>query len=191
MRRQRDDMEGLDEKRDPKRERGRVGGEFDVGKPVDDLAQHDDMGPDWWRVPLIDQAYMLRLRDMTFRQIGEWLHIDTETARRYVRKVEREMAPLHKEARERALGRALSRIRGQAMEAAAHYDKTHDAKLLSMRLRYEMEIARLQGLYAIAQEAATHGGSESEGGHVPIRFFDANAALDAITGGPEEDSEGD
>src|SRR5690349_13613770 len=121
MRRRHDDMEGSDEKR----ERDREGGEFDVGDLINDLAQDDDMGPNWWRVPLIDQAYMLRLRDMTFRQIGEWLHIDTETARRYVRKVEREMAPLHKEVRERVLGRALGRIRGQAMEAAAHYDRTH------------------------------------------------------------------
>src|SRR5690242_3033380 len=103
----RDDMDGMNEKR--YRERDREGGKFDVAELVNDLAQDDDMGPNWWRVPLIDQAYMLRLRDMTFRQIGEWLHIDTETARRYMRKVEREMAPLHKEVRERVLGRALGR----------------------------------------------------------------------------------
>ncbi len=54
-----------------------------------------------------------------------------------------------------------------------------------------MELARLQGVYAIAQEAAKHDGSESEGGLVPVRFFDANAALDELTGGPGEDSEGD
>lgn len=188
MRRQNQDMEGLDEKRDQKRERGRVGGEFGLEELANDLAQHDDMGPDWWRMPPIDQAYMLHLRDMTFRQIAEQLHISENTARQYVRKMERETAPTQKDMRERVVGHAVDRMRGLAMETAAHYDRTRDAKLLPVRLRCEMELARLQGVYAIAQEAATHDGSESEGGLVPVRFFDANAAIDTLTRGPEEDS---
>lgn len=189
MRRRRDDVEGADEKRE--RERDREGGDVDVGDLINDLAQDDDMGPDWWRVPPRDQAYMLYLRDMTFRQIAEQLHISENTARQYVRKMERETAPKQKDMRERVVGHAVDRMRGLAMETAAHYDRTRDAKLLPVRLRCEMELARLQGVYAIAQEAATHEGSESEGGFVPVRFFDGNAALDELTGGPEEDSEGD
>jgi hypothetical protein len=187
MKRRRDDMEGLDEKRERKRDR--EGGKFDVAELINDLAPDDDMGPDWWRLSRMDQANMLRMRGMSFRQIGEGGNVDTETARQYVRKVEREMAPQRKKVREQALSHAMERIQGLAIEAAAHYDKTHEAKLLSVRLRCEMELARLQGVYAIAQEAATHDGSESEGGLVPIRFFDASAAIDDITGGPAKDSE--
>ncbi len=134
---------------------------------------------------------LYHLRDMTYRQIAEQLHISENTARQYVRKMRRETAPKLKDTRERVVGHALDRMRGLAMETAAHYDRTGDAKLLPVRLRCEMELARLQGVYAIAQEAATHEGSETEGGFVPVRFFDANAALDELTGGPGEDSEGD
>ncbi|MGZ3637333.1 MAG: winged helix-turn-helix transcriptional regulator [Ktedonobacterales bacterium] len=183
-------MEASDGKRERDRE-DREGGKFDVGELVNDLALDDDMGPDWWWVPPIDRAYMYHLRDMTFRQIAERLHISENTARQYVRKMERETAPKLKDMRERLVGHAIDRMRGLTMETAAHYDRTGNAKLLPVRLRCEMELARLQGVYAIAQEAATHEGSESEGGHVPIRFFDASAALDAITGGSARDSEGD
>ena len=188
MRRRPDDTERADEKC----ERDREGDYIDLEELANDLANDDDMGPDWWRVPPIDpidQAYMLHLRDMTFRQIAERLHISENTARQYVRKMARETAPKRKDMRERLVGHAVDRMRGLAMETAAHYDRTRDAKLLPVRLRCEMELARLQGVYAIAQEAAKHDGSESEGGFVPVRFFDANAALDELTGGPEEDSE--
>ncbi len=180
----RDDMEGLDNTRD-REERERD--EFALEEPAGDLALDDDMGPDSW-VPRMDRAYHLHLRDMTYRQIAERLHISESTARQYVRKMERETAPKLKDMRERVVGHAIDRMLGLAMETAAHYDKSQDAKLLPVRLRCEMELARLQGVYAIVQEAATHDGSETEGGLIPVRFFDANAAIDTLTRGPEEDS---
>lgn len=190
MRRRRDDMEGADGQREC--ERDREGGALDLGEVARELAkEHDNVGPDVWRLPFLDQVYHFHLRDMTFRQIAERLRISESTVRQYVRKMERETAPKLKDARERVVGHAIDRMRGLAMETAAHYDRTGDAKLLPVRLRCEMELARLQGAYAVAEEAATHDGSESEGGLVPIRFFDGNAAIDDITGGPEQDSAGD
>ncbi len=85
MRRRRDDpddMEWLDETRDRERDR-----EEREGDHVDMEALDDDMGPDSWQAPPTDRAYMYHLRDMTYRQIAERLHISESTARQYVRKM--------------------------------------------------------------------------------------------------------
>ncbi len=119
MRRRRDDRdstEGLEGLGDDKRDRGREVDEFDTEALAGDLALDDDMGPNSWRMPRIDWAYMYHLRDMTYRQIAEQLHISENTARQYVRKMQRETAPKLKDTRERVVGHAVDRMRGLAME---------------------------------------------------------------------------
>lgn len=105
-----------------------------------------------------DQAYRLHLRGLGVRVIGQKLGIDKDTAQRYVRQVEREMAPRRKETREKLLRTAIVRLRGIALEAseqldhmAADRERCNDgraaAALLNTRLNCEREIARLQGLF--------------------------------------------
>lgn len=106
-----------------------------------------------------DQAYRLHCRGLGVRAIGARLGIDKDTAQRYVKQVEREMAPRRREAREKLLRGAIARLRGIALEASEQLDaltrETGEhgtdargaAALLNTRLACEREIARLQGLF--------------------------------------------
>ena len=106
--------------------------------------------PEWRSWPLDEQAWLLAMRGMSLRAIARELHIDKDTANRYVRLVEREVAPRRKADRDRYLRRAVASFEQVKAAAWTQYDGQPEAMLLTVVRGCERDIAQLRGLFAAA-----------------------------------------
>ena len=106
--------------------------------------------PEWRSWPLDEQAWVLSMRGMSLRAIARELRIDKDTANRYVRLVEREVAPRRKADRDRYLRRAVASFEQVKAAAWTQYDGQPEAMLLTVVRGCERDIAQLHGLFAAA-----------------------------------------
>jgi DNA-binding CsgD family transcriptional regulator len=109
-------------------------------------------------IPKEDQAYQLHCRGMTYRQIARELGIDKDTVTRYVRAIQRELAPLHRRNVKRWTNEAVERLAEVQRAAWKQFEATGDIGALNTVANCEERIARLRGLFE-ADSAAPGGTS--------------------------------
>lgn len=106
----------------------------------------------WLDLPIEDQAYLLHLRGHSLRAIAARLHIDKDTAHRYVRAIEEELAPKRREEREDLLHKAVERLRAIQARAGDEFEMSGEPSLLNTMTACEREIAKLEGLYGVVTD---------------------------------------
>jgi len=112
----------------------------------------------WTLAPIEDRAYQLHLRGLSYRAIAQQLGIDKDTVNRYVKLIERDVAPRRKADRERWRREAVERLQNVQAHAYEQFDATGEASLLNTIATCEREIARLRGLYDSVVDEGGGGG---------------------------------
>lgn len=113
--------------------------------------------PEVPEVPEIDEkrerAYSLHLRGRSYRAIAVELSVDKDTVQRWVKAVAAASAPRRKQAIQQAQRDAVARFREIQSAAWSLYEAKDDTSALNTALNAEREIAKLRGLYDVADDS--------------------------------------
>jgi transposase-like protein len=101
-------------------------------------------------LPIEDRAYQLHCQGYSYRAIARELGIDKDTAQRYVRAIQRELAPQHRANVKRWMAEAVERLHAVQRAAWNVHDGSQfgDVGALNTIAACEEKIARLRGLFA-------------------------------------------